>query len=200
MKIGRKLSLCSTSERGGAVNIAAAPRSKKGTSARHSNAAMSWTMLLSASLALHLVIMCHAQNLLGEYPPISSVATFRPATASSTCGIDGAETYCRFTTDSTASLAPNCISDVCNSTCPYSSSSPSPIPIATLGSLGSGVMATQGRPGSSTAALEFANSSISVLAARVPLVGDRGMSFAAWINQDQGNTGYVKRHVPDWGK
>ena len=156
---------------------------------------MSWRTFLLASLALHIVrppLTCHAQQLLGEYPPISSVATYRPVTATSTCGVDGAETYCRFNADSTASLAPNCISDVCNNTCPHSSISPAPIAIATLGSLGSGVAATEGRPGSSTGALEFTDSSITVLAARVPLVGDRGLSFTAWINQDQGNVGYVE--------
>lgn len=155
---------------------------------------MTWRTLLLTSLLLHLVgdifTNCGAQLLLGEYPPISSVATYRPVTATSTCGEGGAESYCRFTADSTGSLAPNCITTVCNSTCPHSSSSPVPTAIATLGSLGSGVVATQGRPGSSTSALEFQNSSIVVSAARVPLIGDQGLSFAAWINRDQGNIGY----------
>ena len=153
---------------------------------------MSWRTFFLTSLVLHLAgqsLICHAQELLGEYPQISSVATYRPVTATSTCGVNGAETYCRFTSDSTASLAPNCISEVCNNTCPHSSSSPTPTPIATLGSLGSGVVATQGRPESSTGALDFTNSSIIVLAARVPLVGNQGLSFSAWINQDQDNIG-----------
>ena len=152
----------------------------------------SWRTFLLASILLHFAgqsLICHAQELLGEYPPISSVATYRPVTATSTCGVNGAETYCRFTSDSAASLAPNCISDVCNNTCPHSSSSPAPTPIATLGSLGSGVVATQGRPESSTGALDFTNSSITVLAARVPLVGNQGLSFSVWINQNQDNIG-----------
>lgn len=133
---------------------------------------------------------CRAQ-LVGEYPPISSVATYRPVTATSTCGEGVAENYCRYTANSVASLAPNCIADVCNNTCPHSSSSPDPIAIATLGSLGSGVSATQGRPGSSTSALQFQESSINVSVARVPLIGDQGFSFSAWINQNVGNVGYV---------
>lgn len=155
--------------------------------------AMRWRTFLLACLVLHLggeLLICHAQPL-GEYPPISSVATYRPVTASSTCGEGRAETYCRFTTDSAASLAPNCISDVCNNTCPHSSSSPDPTAIAALGSLGSGVVTTQGRPGSVTSALEFQNSSITVSVARVPLIGDLGLSFSAWINQNEGNRGYV---------
>ena len=153
---------------------------------------MKWRTFILACLVLHFgggPLVSRAQVPLGEYPPISSVATFRPVTATSTCGEDGAENYCRFTSDSSASLAPNCIADVCNNTCPHSSQSPDPTPIATLGSLGSGVTPTQGRPGSSTSALEFLNSSITVSVARVPLIADAGFSFSAWINQNQGNVG-----------
>ena len=153
---------------------------------------MKWRTFLLASLVLYLgegPLICRAQVPLGEYPAISSVATFRPVTATSTCGESGAENYCRFTSDSTASLAPNCIADVCNGTCPHSSQSPDPTPIATLGSLGSGVSPTQGRPGSSTSALEFQNSSITVSVARVPQIAGGGFSFSAWINQNEGNTG-----------
>ena len=150
--------------------------------------------MLLVTLLLHLcgdlLTNCYAQLIVGEYPPISSVATYRPVTATSTCGEGGNDNYCRFTTDSTASLAPNCITDVCNRTCPHSASSPRPTAVATLGSLGSGVAATQGRPGSTTSALEFQNSSVVVSVARVPLIGDLGFSFAAWVNQNPGNVGY----------
>ena len=153
---------------------------------------MNWRTFWQTILVLHLcgniLTLCHAQ-LSGVYPPISSVATYRPVTATSTCGEGGAENYCRFTADSVASLAPNCIADVCNNTCPHSSASPDPVAIATLGSLGSGVTTIEGRPGSSTSALDFQNSSIVVSAARVPLIGGQGLSFSVWINQSPGNTG-----------
>ena len=146
-------------------------------------------LLLLLAAGLH-VEPCSCQVVLGEYPSPTSVATYRPVTASSICGANGAENYCRYTTDATASLAPNCMSTVCNNTCPFSSSSPPPIQIATLGTLGAGVTTTNGRPGTATGALRFVNSSINVSETLLPIVDGRGFSFAAWINQDEENTGY----------
>lgn len=126
----------------------------------------------------------------GSYPPFTSVATYRPVMASSECG--GGETvenFCEFTTDATASLAPNCMEAVCNGTCPYGSASPAAIPLATLGTFSVGVTTVVGRPSTTTSALRFDNASITVPGSRVALVGDAGFSFSAWINQDPGNTG-----------
>lgn len=132
------------------------------------------------------------QEILGEYPSISAqLSTFRPVESTSVCGEDGAENYCLYTTDSTASLPPNCVQLVCDDTCPFSSASPLPLDLASLsGSFGTGISATQGRPGTTSSALRFQDSSISILAANVPAISsDDGFSFAAWINQDEGNEG-----------
>lgn len=155
-------------------------------------------LLLLLAAGLH-VEPCSCQVVLGEYPSPTSVATYRPVTASSVCGANGAENYCRYTTDAAASLAPQCISTVCNNTCPFSSSSPPPIQIATLGTFSAGVTTTNGRPGTATGALRFVNSSINVSETLLPIVDGRGFSFAAWINQDEGNTGYDNLvHVILW--
>lgn len=130
-----------------------------------------------------------SQTELGEYPSINSVATYRPVTASSVCGAAGAEDYCRYTIDSLASLAPNCIEDVCNNTCPHSSASPPFLSLPTLGTFGPGVNTAQGRPGSTASALLFNASFVEIPAANVPLLGPRGFSFTAWIRQNEGNTG-----------
>lgn len=130
------------------------------------------------------------QTVQGEYPSISALSTFRPVQSSSVCGEGGPESYCVYTTDSAASLLPNCMQLQCNNTCPFSSASPLPLDLAALsGSIGSGISATQGRPGSSSQALRFQNSSISIPAASVPTITGNGFSFTSWINQDQGNEG-----------
>ena len=131
------------------------------------------------------------QEVLGEYPSLSAqLSTFRPVESTSVCGEDGSEDYCLYTTDSTASLPPKCMRLQCDDTCPFNSTSPLPLDLASLaGSFGMGISATQGRPGTTSAALQFQDSSISVLAAIVPAISVNGFSFAAWINQDEGNEG-----------
>lgn len=147
-------------------------------------------LLLLIEVLYFVICPARAQIVQGEYPPISGVAAFRPVTASSVCGSGGAEGYCGYTIDDSASLAPNCIETVCNNTCPHASSSPPPVSLATLGTFGPGVTTTEGRPGSTADALRFESSFVSIPASAVPLVGDRGFSFAAWIRQDEGNAGH----------
>jgi hypothetical protein len=132
------------------------------------------------------------QTILGEYPTISALSTLRPVESTSVCGEGGPESYCVYTTDPAASLLPNCMQLECNNTCPFSSASPSLLDLAALsGSFGDGVSATAGRPGSSSQALRFQNSSISIPVASVPAITSNTFSFASWVNQDQGNEGYV---------
>ena len=146
-------------------------------------------LLLLIELLYFGICPASAQIVQGEYPPISGVAAFKPVTASSVCGSDGAAGYCSYTIDDEASLAPNCIEAVCNNTCPHSSLSPPPVSLATLGTFGPGVTTTEGRPGSTADALRFESSFVDISASVVPLVGDRGFSFAAWIRQNEGNVG-----------
>ena len=151
------------------------------------------TFLLLVLGVLHSQWLCsNAQTPVGEYPPIRSVASYRPVTSTSVCGVNNAEDFCRYTRDTVASLAPNCMRETCNNTCPFSSTSPSATRIAVLGTRGSGVSTTEGRPDSSTGALQFQNSFISVPGAQVPTVGDHGFSFVAWINQEADNVGYAE--------
>ena len=147
-------------------------------------------LLLIALLVANLERFSRAQNVLGEYPGISSLAAFRPVETSSVCGENGPEDYCLYTSNAGASLLPNCQRAQCDNTCPFSSRSPTPLGLAALsGNFGSGISGTQGRPGSSSQALRFQNSSISIPAARVPVISSNGFSFAVWINQDEGNQG-----------
>ena len=146
--------------------------------------------LLAAALVLHsLVSPSHSQQQTGAYPSVASVATYRPVFADSVCGSDGPEQYCRYTSDAAVSpslgLLPSCIPATCDNTCPHSSSSPIGSPLAEAGTLGSGVTAAQGRRvDEENSAFRFQSSSIEVPAAAVPLLGEQGFTFAAWINRD----------------
>ena len=145
--------------------------------------------LLSAFL-LMMAGRARGQTVLGENPAISALSTFRPADSTSVCGAEGPQDYCLFTANAGDSLAPNCVRLRCDNTCPFASASPHPVDLASLASsIGSGVSATQGRPGTTSSALRFQNSSITVPAASVPAFSDQGFSFALWINQDEGNEG-----------
>ena len=148
------------------------------------------TLVLAVTFMSILGKVCIGQDVPGAYPTIGSLAAFRPVESSSVCGEGGSDDYCLYTPDSVASLLPNCMQVQCNNTCPFSSSSPSPIDLASLSSsFGPGVSATQGRPGSTSSALRFQNSSISIPAASVPAISNNGFSFAAWIKQDEDNHG-----------
>ena len=153
----------------------------------------SWLVAAAClTLTLNHLTSGQTETVTGEYPQISALSSFRPVESSSVCGEDGPQSYCVFTTDPGASLLPNCMRVTCDSTCPFGSTSPVPFDLASLsGSLGTGVSATQGRPGSESSALRFQNSSISIPAASVPVISSEGFSFAAWINQDEGNEGLV---------
>lgn len=131
----------------------------------------------------------------GEYPPVASVATYRPAIADSVCGADGPEQYCQFTTNTALSpslgLLPSCLEATCDNTCPHAAASPIPFRPAAEGVRGSGITLAQGRePGGARTALRFENSFVEVPASQVPELGTNGFSFAAWINiEDDSNRG-----------
>lgn len=123
----------------------------------------------------------------GLFPQPIAVATNKIVTSSSECGQSGSEQYCRYTFgDPADSLHPNCQSAVCNNTCFHSDRSPEPLDLIDNGSLGSGVTAVDGRPGSSGNALQFSLSFVNVT---VPQIGLNGFSFTVWIRQDQNNDG-----------
>lgn len=130
-------------------------------------------------------------QIVGQYPPIFDVSMFRPVVSTSECGIPNVQTYCVYSSNAAASLAPNCNSAVCNGTCPFASSSPTSFNITAAGILGSGVAAVPGRQGSSTTAFSFAASNITVPSNVAPHISSNGFSFTAWILQSDGNTGYV---------
>ena len=146
-------------------------------------------LLLTVVLACCFHLNEGQDQITGSYPAFTSVATFRPVTATSECGGEGIENICEFTTAAAESLDPNCIEAVCDGSCPFGSVSPVAIPLATLGTFGNGVSTVQGRPSSTTNALRFDNSSITVPSSRVSQLTDAGFSFAVWINQDPENTG-----------
>ena len=144
------------------------------------------TTLLLCALCLQLLLGLASAQQTGEYPGVASVATYRPVTADSVCGANGPEQYCQYTTDSIASLLPNCIEAICDNTCQFSILSPTPFLPAEVGVRGAGVTPSQGRDGSGNTALRFQGSSIEVAAGLVPLLTDNGFTFAAWINSDEG--------------
>jgi hypothetical protein len=113
----------------------------------------------------------------------------KPTFASSSCGTTGAQNFCSYNSDPLASLAPNCITSVCNDTCPYSDTSPIPIDLITAGTLGDGVtLGSDGGPAlSASNVLNFTNSYVSI--SSVPRINQNGFSFTAWIKQDPGNSG-----------
>ena len=134
-------------------------------------------------LLLFLLEMTFA-NQNGEYPSFENLALLKPATSTSVCGNDQAETYCLFTTDSTASLAPNCISRVCNNTCPFGSQSPAlPLDLISLGTFGTGVTMAPAGPGSQNRSVFINGSSISIPSEDI-VIQEAGFSFAAWINPE----------------
>lgn len=150
----------------------------------------------SNRLLLHLAVLIaaswiHETRVVAIFnPPITTVGAFRPVQSNSICGVNGLEDYCVYTASEVASLSPNCMRAQCNNMCPFSSTSPSPLDLVSLaGSFSAGVSATQGMPGRVGSAILFQGGSISVTTAQVPLISSSGFSFAAWINQDEGNSG-----------
>ena len=117
----------------------------------------------------------------GEYPVIENLAPFKPVSSTSLCGRDRAESYCLFTTNSVASFAPNCITRVCNNTCPFGSQSPQPLDLISLGTFGAGVTLSPAGPGSQRSSVFINGSSISIPPESI-VVQEAGLSFAAWIN------------------
>ena len=118
----------------------------------------------------------------GEFPAITNLAPFKPVTSTSVCGSDQAETYCHFTSDSAASLAPNCISRVCNNICPFGNSLPTPMDLISLGTFGTGVTTASPGPGSQNSSVFINGSRISIPSERIVLQLEPEFSFAAWIN------------------
>lgn len=144
---------------------------------------MDSTVLLLCAL---LIGHCRSQ---GEFPAATPVGLYTSVSTTASCGTQAAEEFCVFTSDAAASLAPNCISSVCNNTCPQSDQSPAPINLESIGQLGPGVtvIASTGLPGASQTVIFFNESSISIEPALIPLVAiSGGFSFAAWIKQQDG--------------
>lgn len=127
----------------------------------------------------------------GEDPSIGNLAPFKPVTSTSVCGSDQAESYCHFSTDSTASFAPNCISRVCNNTCPFGSRPPQPLDLISLGTFGAGVTIAPAGPGSQSNSVFINDSSISIPSENI-VVQEAGFSFAAWVNLETTSERYVQ--------
>lgn len=128
----------------------------------------------------------HAQ---GEFPNAFDVALLRPTRSDSECGKEGEETYCAFTADTSASLAPNCFETTCNGTCPFGVSPPAQDDLL---SIGQATFSGPSRPGSILPSAEiFPNSSIFIPSSQFSGISDPdGLSFACWFRQDPGNAGY----------
>lgn len=138
-------------------------------------------------LVAYLLHSCSSQN--GEFPAPSTASQNKPVTATSTCGIDGPEAYCAYTINAADSLAPICMEETCDDTCPFSDTSPSPVNLENLGTLGSGVSLATDRLGDPNGALSFSNSAINISSSSVPQVADNGFTFAVWVKQAIGNSG-----------
>ena len=137
-------------------------------------------MVLTAGLLLFLLQeVAFAQR--GEFPLFENLAPFKPVTSTSVCGSDQAESYCHFTSNSVASLAPNCISRICNNTCPFGSTSPQSLDLISLGTFGTGVVMAPPGPGSQSSSVFINGSSISIPSENIVLE-EFGFSFAAWIS------------------
>ena len=146
-------------------------------------------MLLSLMTML-LTNCIFAQNVIvnGEFPQPSTVALYKPVIASSTCGTE-TENYCQYNTNAAASLSPNCISATCNNTCPFSNSSPAPKELSEVGSLGPGVSVVSETGPGQTDVLQFIDSFVTIASSSASQISENGFTFAAWIKQDEGNTG-----------
>ena len=134
-----------------------------------------------------------AQNVPGleQFSP-ETISVYKPVSATSSCGTQGAEPYCAYTSDPFASLSPNCLSAVCNSTCQHASSSPSPTDLASIGTLGGGITTPLGGSGpGDTDVLEFTDSFISIPSSSEPRISSSGFTLAVWIKQDENNNGYM---------
>lgn len=145
--------------------------------------------LVATILTSRLLSPSHSQQT-GAYPSVGSVATYRPVMADSVCGSDGPEQYCQYTTNTAVSsslgLLPSCLNLTCDNTCPHSDSSPEEFRPSATGVLGTGVSTVKGRDGTENAAFQFQSSSIEVNS--VPLLGEEGFTFAAWVNRESGNS------------
>lgn len=146
------------------------------------------TVMEGTRIAVLASLLMIASAQLGEFPSPTSVALNKPVSSTSSCGMSGAVTYCRYTTNSADSLAPNCLSTLCDNSCPFSDASPEPQYLALNATLGPGVTEDVGRPGSTTPALQLSNSFVNV--STVVVTTDE-LSFGVWLKQNPGNDGYV---------
>ena len=128
----------------------------------------------------------HAQ---GEFPNAFDVTLLRPTRSDSECGKDGEETYCAFSADTSASLAPNCFETSCNGTCPFGVSPPTQDDLLNIGQA---TFIGPSRPASTQPSAEISsNSSIFIPTTSLSgFAGPDGFSFACWFRQNSGNTGY----------
>ncbi|KAI6647890.1 Usherin-like [Oopsacas minuta] len=121
-------------------------------------------------------------------PPLGDRSKERMVEATSTCGLTGSETYCRFLGPSqpdSVSLAPECNIDNCDNTCPHGNTSPTPIMIE----IGSILQTDTPAPGQSGTSLMFSGESDSFIShSNIPVIDDNtGFSFSSWFRVDSGN-------------
>ena len=123
-----------------------------------------------------------------EFPEIVDISSYKPITATSTCGADGAETYCGYDGLIEDSLA-SCSIATCNDSCPFSDTSPTPFNLIKIGS-GVDIINNTG-PGFTGEIANFTNDSfIHILATNAPQISnDKGFTFASWIKQSSNANG-----------
>ena len=125
-----------------------------------------------------------------EFPEtVDDISSYKPITATSTCGADGAETYCGYDGLIEDSLA-SCSIGTCNDSCPFSDTSPTPFNLTTIGS-GIDIIYTDTGPGFTGEIANFMNDDfILVPAADAPQISnDKGFTFASWIKQSSNANG-----------
>ena len=150
-------------------------------------AIMDWRS--ACSIVVVFLLFLQTTRAQGEFPNAFDVALIRPIRSDSECGKERAETYCAFTADTAASLAPNCFETSCNGTCPFGVSPPTQDDLL---SIGQATFTGPSRPGSTLSSADISsNSSIFIPAASFSgFAAPDGFSFACWFRQEPGNTGY----------
>ena len=162
-------------------------------SVRPNGCKMKFLHVLLPVYVVHIAHLCYA--LPAEFPVTNNnILAHKPITATSTCGANGAETYCGYGGSPIEdSLAPSCsIATTCDDSCPFSDTSPTPINLIKIGSGVTGAVITDDDgPGFTGEIANFTNdSSIHVSAADAPQISnDKGFTFASWIKQSSNNNG-----------
>ena len=135
-----------------------------------------------ALVALLPCVLCQ-----GEFPVVLNSLQLKPVSSEnggSLCGRTGSETYCAFSSDSTASFLPNCMEATCDNTCPNGDAFPSWLDL-----LSSASLPAQGesRPGSSDPSVEFTSGTSASVSESDSF--QEGFSYAVWYRQSARSTG-----------